>query len=158
MKMDDLTKKINFFVSGIILIGALMFSLFLIEMGLMSTDNRLVALTYGTDLTYMMDRYGYQLLLTIAFSLSLIYAVLGAIISGSVTKTDLHPCFVCLFSTAIPFSMVGIGMAWLGHVSFAAWLMFAVVLLISVTSYCAQHHKELWPHYSNELQRNGREF
>lgn len=157
MKIAELAKRVNFFVSGVILVGALMFGLFLIQLGFMSSDERLSIINYGRDLSDLIATYCPQLLLTVAFSLALMYAVIGAIIAGSVPKKDLSPCFMCLFSTAVPFSMMGLGASWLGHMTPALWLLVGVVAFLTITSYCAQHFKELWPHYSNEPQPSGNE-
>lgn len=155
MKLDELAKRINFFVSGVILIGLAMFGLLLIQLGFMSVEDRLIAISQSSDMSYLIGKCGPQLLITIAFCLALMYAVVGAIISGSVSKSDLHPCFMCLFSTAVPFSMVGLGAAWLGHMTSAMWLLYGTVAFLAITSYCAQHAKELWPHYSRDRQLNG---
>ena len=95
-----------------------------------------------------------QILLTIAFSLSLMYSVLGAIIAGSVFSKKLHPCFMCLFSCVLPASMVGLGFSLFGHEDAAVNLMVVVILFLCIVSYCIKKTSSKWQS-SHEPQTTG---
>jgi hypothetical protein len=154
MIADEIRTKVHFFLTGIIILGMVLLSFALIQIGALSIGS--AQSNVPSVWSNFVNRCGPQFLLSIAFSTSLLYAVIGAIVAGSVSSKTLHPCFMCLFSTAIPMSMVGIGLSWTGSMNTATWLLYGIVAFLAVTSHCAQHAKKLWPHhYSNEQQMTG---
>jgi hypothetical protein len=157
MTTDEIKRRVQFFISGIVILGLGLFGVAMIQLGLMAASDSLSTLS-GQSWTECIQQHSSQFLLSLAFCTSLMYAVIGAIISGSVPKSDLHPCFTCVFSTMIPLSMIGLGISWTEHLSIASCLLYVTVVLLAVTSYCAQHAKEIWPHlYTQEQPLIGNE-
>lgn len=133
---NEQVKRIRFFFNGVILAGSSMLALFLVQLSIW---------TFGSTFIDVRNMYGYpaahyipHLLLTIAFGLCLTYSVIGAIIAGSIPRDDMHPCFMCLFSMAVPVAMIGLGTTWMNYLENAVWLMIGTIFFLVTTSFFAK--------------------
>lgn len=153
----EYVQRLNFFLAGVIRLGVILSTAIAVVFFARAFGSDVLRSLFNYDIiqTEAIKAHPASVILTLVFTVTFAYSLIGAVICGASDKKVQSVCFGCLFSTALGLSVVGFGLSWITPLTLAVWWMVATVSVLIGTSYFARK-ENTWQISLKEPQRTGK--